>query len=190
MTSFTFVRYKRATRLEPGGNAVLHLLRCLTAILTLGLGLSAHASPLPQPDGPVLLRVSGPIAQTNDGDAAAFDLDMLRALETETIRTSTIWTDGLQEFTGVPLRVLADTLGIEASMLRARAINDYAVDIPIEDAQAGHALIAFARNGKPMTVRDKGPLWVIYPYDSDPRFQAEVYYARSIWQLDRIEVVE
>lgn len=40
-----------------------------------------------------------------------------------------------------------------------------------------------------MSVRDKGPLWVIYPYDSDPALQSEVTYARSIWQLVRIEAV-
>jgi hypothetical protein len=40
-----------------------------------------------------------------------------------------------------------------------------------------------------MSVRDKGPLWVIYPYDSDD-YRSEVIYSRSIWQLDRLEVVQ
>ena len=50
------------------------------------------------------------------------------------------------------------------------------------------ALLAFERNGKPMSVREKGPLWIVYPYDSDAKFQSEVYYSRSIWQLDRLAV--
>ena len=40
-----------------------------------------------------------------------------------------------------------------------------------------------------MTLRDKGPLWLVYPYDADTAYQSEVIYARSVWQLDRIEVL-
>jgi hypothetical protein len=42
---------------------------------------------------------------------------------------------------------------------------------------------------RPMSVREKGPLWVIYPFDDVPEYQNETIYSRSIWQLDRIEVV-
>lgn len=166
-------------------------IRILMAIFATALiyTTAASAQDLPVPEGPVLLRVSGEIAVTNDGDSAIFDLAMLRDLDTRTIRTSTIWTDGVQDFTGVPLHAVIERLGISSGSLRARAINDYAVDIPLEDAQLDHALIAFERGGKPMSVRDKGPLWIIYPFDENPDFQAEVYYTRSIWQLDRIEVL-
>jgi hypothetical protein len=40
-----------------------------------------------------------------------------------------------------------------------------------------------------MSVRDKGPLWVIYPYDAVPEYKSERIYARSIWQLVSIEVL-
>ena len=40
-----------------------------------------------------------------------------------------------------------------------------------------------------MTVRDKGPFWIIYPFDSNPDYQSEVIYSRSIWQLNRLEVL-
>jgi hypothetical protein len=39
-----------------------------------------------------------------------------------------------------------------------------------------------------MTVRDKGPLWIVYPYDAKPEYRQELIYSRSIWQLDHIEV--
>jgi len=39
-------------------------------------------------------------------------------------------------------------------------------------------------------LREKGPLWVIYPYDSDAKFRTEVIYSRSIWQLDRLAIVQ
>jgi hypothetical protein len=39
-----------------------------------------------------------------------------------------------------------------------------------------------------MSLREKGPLWIIYPFDSSPEYQTELTYSRSIWQLNRIEV--
>ena len=45
-------------------------------------------------------------------------------------------------------------------------------------------------NGEIMSLRDKGPLWVIYPYDQNAAYRSEVTYSRSIWQLDRIEVTQ
>ena len=41
-----------------------------------------------------------------------------------------------------------------------------------------------------MPVRDKGPFFVIYPYDSKPELKSQVYYARSVWQVKRLEVQE
>ena len=49
-------------------------------------------------------------------------------------------------------------------------------------------LIAFAQNGRPMPVRERGPLWVIYPLDSYSELQNPVFHARMIWQLRRIVV--
>ncbi len=45
-------------------------------------------------------------------------------------------------------------------------------------------------NGETMPVRRKGPLWIVYPYDSDEAYRSEAIYSRSIWQLDRIEVTD
>jgi len=112
------------------------------------------------------------------------DLDQLPR---EVVRTRTIWTEGLVEFEGVSLATLVAELGLTAEELSFVALNDYAVTIPLSDAVEGGPIIADRMNGEPMSVRDKGPLWVIYPFDSNPDYQAEKYYARSIWQLHRIE---
>jgi hypothetical protein len=39
-----------------------------------------------------------------------------------------------------------------------------------------------------MAVRDKGPLFIIYPYDSDPQLQNQTYYTRSAWQVAKLIV--
>lgn len=135
-------------------------------------------------EGEVLLTV------THGESVIEYDQDGLDRLGTVTVETSTIWTDGVSSFTGVPLRNLAETLEVTEGVFLASAINDYTVEIPMSDAVEGGAVIAFLKDGEPMSVRDKGPLWVVYPYDDNPDYQSEVTYSRSIWQLDRIETSE
>ena len=151
----------------------------LAALLALCAGKAVLAE-----DGPVLLTVTGL------GDPVTFDLAGLEALEQETFETTTIWTEGVQTFTGVPLAAMMAELGIEDGTLEAMAINDYAVEIPVSDAVEGGPIVAYLLNGEEMSVRDKGPLWIVYPYDANPDYQSEVTYSRSIWQLDRIAVSE
>jgi hypothetical protein len=35
-------------------------------------------------------------------------------------------------------------------------------------------------------VRDKGPLFIVYPYDSKPELKSQTYYGRSAWQLAKL----
>lgn len=132
--------------------------------------------------GTIVLSVDGP-----DGHKY-FDMGMLQEMPSVTIETETIWTDGEQVFTGVSLQELARHLGIEHGAFEAVATNAYSVEIPMTDAVEGGALIAYERNGLAMTVRDKGPLWIVYPYDHNPRYRSEETYSRSIWQLEKLIV--
>jgi hypothetical protein len=150
------------------------------------LGTVGHAGTLAMPTGQVLLTIQGDIVAKNQGDAAAFDREMLLAMPQITFRTRTIWTDGVQEFSGVPLAAIASKVGAKGTVLRAMAVNDYAVDIPIEALEEETPIVALTMNGAAMTVRDKGPLWIVYPYDASPDYQNEVVYSRSIWQLVRL----
>lgn len=164
------------------------LSRSLRALaVALALVSPALAEDLPAPQGDVILTVSGNIAVTNADGKALFDDKMLAALGTVDIETTTIWTEGRHRFTGVPLKALTDRLGITEGRLMMTAINDYLIEIPVSDAVEGGPILAFAMDGEVMSVRDKGPLWLLYPFDDNPTYQSEVYYSRSIWQLDRIE---
>ena len=46
------------------------------------------------------------------------------------------------------------------------ALNDYASEIPVEDFSKYKVILALKRNGEYMPVRDKGPLFIVYPYDA------------------------
>jgi hypothetical protein len=162
----------------------------ITALLLLTLlcgATTAFADGLAQPKGKVILTVTGDLAISNGDHSASFDAEMLQDLGTTSFDTSTIWTEGVSEFSGVNLATLLHLLGISSGNLAMVAVNDYSVNVPVADAVANGPIIAFAVNGKPMSLRDKGPLWLVYPYDLNKDYQSETIYARSIWQLVRID---
>lgn len=150
----------------------------------------AFSADLGTPQGEIVLTVTGSIESTNQGDAAVFDLEMLEALPSETYKTTTIWTDDVQVLTGVPLFDFLESIGAEGSYITATAVNDYAIDIPINEMKSSRALMAYHNFGEPMSLRDKGPLWIVFPFDEGPEYQTEINYSRSIWQLSKIEVVK
>lgn len=117
-----------------------------------------------------------------------FDRAALEALPVAEFETTTIWTEGPQKFRGVRMRVLLDQYGVTSGMLQLTAVNDYAIEIDAGSFRADGAILAYDRNGEAMTLRTKGPLWLVYPYDSSPDFRSELIYSNSIWQLDRIRV--
>lgn len=149
--------------------------------------LTALATDFKTPQGDVLLTIT---YGGNDGQTIELDFAGLEALGLTTIETSTIWTEGTQVFEGVELDTLINALEISSGTIRAVALNDYTVEIPVSDAIEGGPILAIKRNSVPMSVRDKGPVWVIYPYDASAKYRTEVIYSRSIWQLARIEFME
>ena len=159
-----------------------------TEVLALVLGLAIAPSPL-QAASDTILTVTGDFDQDGTEDEARFSRDDLAKLGETSFTTSTIWTEGPQAFTGVWLSKLVESLKIEQGQLKVVALNDYSVEIPVSEIVEGGALLAYARNGKDMAVRDKGPLWIVYPYDSSDNFRNEVIYSRSIWQVARMVAV-
>ena len=113
-------------------------------------------------------------------------LEDIKAFTPVVFETETIWTHGVQSFEGVRLKDLLDSINISSGQLRAIAVNDYAVDIPVADAVSDGPIIAYKQNGSEMSRRRKGPLWIVYPYDDKKSYQTETVYSRSIWQLDRL----
>lgn len=43
-------------------------------------------------------------------------------------------------------------------------------------------------NDQPMPVREKGPLFLVYPFDSKAELQAATFYNRSAWQLRALQI--
>ena len=157
------------------------------ALLALGAARATSAA-LPAPTGPVVLTLTGRVSNRNAGDAAAFDMAMLEALPQREIVAPTPWYDEPRRFAGPLLRDVLAAAGATGTTLRASALNNYRVEIPFDDAVRHDVVLARLLDGKPMSVREKGPLFVMYPFDRKPELRNAVYYSRCIWQLRAIEV--
>lgn len=130
------------------------------------------------PRGPVVLTVG----------KATFDMAMLERMKQRSIRTATPWYDNAREFTGPLLRDVLAAAGVPAvGSARFTALNDYRVEIPLDDARRHDVILARLIDGKPIGVREKGPLFVMYPFDEHPELRTTVHFSRCIWQLKSIE---
>lgn len=118
-------------------------------------------------------------------EISAKDLDALPEIE---IATTTIWTEGVQTFTGPSLQSLLSSVGVAGGHLSLTALNGYFVEMEYSELTPDAPILARARNGALLSIRDKGPIWLVYPYDSDRMWQTETIFSRSIWQLTEIDV--
>ncbi len=155
------------------------------------LAFSAFAAPdnaLAPPTGKTVLNVSGKIAVKNHSERAAFDMAMLEALPQHSFTTRTPWFDKPVKFTGPLLADVMAAVKASGTTISAVAINDYKISIPVADTLKYEVIVARLIDGKPMPVREKGPLFVVYPFDSAAELRTSTFYERSIWQLKALDI--
>jgi len=161
----------------------------VSAFLAFSLGAPAMAE-LATPAGEVILTIDGAITETNSPEGATFDMEMLQALPTSGFDTSSTWTVGSNRYDGVPLRALLDAVGATGGTITATALNNYSVQIPIEVIEDSVPIVAYHIDGETFSRRDKGPLWIVFPYDAGDAYQTEQVYGWSIWQLAKLTIQE
>ena len=128
---------------------------------------------------------------TVQGAERAVDLtrDDFAALPAQDVTTDTPWTEGTPVWSGPLLRDVYALAGIgEDDMVTVTALNDYAVTMPAADAFRIDNILAASRDGAALSVRDKGPFFIIYPFAADDGLRNEEIYSRSVWQVRRIEL--
>jgi hypothetical protein len=159
------------------------------------LALSAIAAPafsgpaaLPAPQGAPILIVTGAITRTNADGGAAFDAVQIAALPMKSITTATPWYDTPRTFEGPLLRDVLLAVGASGRTLHVEALNDYAADLPFADVLTYDVVIADRIDGQPIPVRERGPLFIMYPFDQAPQLKSEEYYQRAVWQVKSIAV--
>lgn len=161
-------------------------------LATLLLGIChpvLHAQPLcPPPAARAVL-----VLHTASGPATACDLQALDGLPQKTIETrlpDTLGMAGLNRWSGVALSHIARRLGAgPQAEIQLIALNNYAVSVPMSDLSRFDPVLASRRNGETISVRDKGPLILIYPFDQHRgELDAQEYLHRSIWQVHEIRI--
>ena len=163
-------------------------MRLIIMLLSVVISTQVWAGTLPKPEGKVLLTLTGNIANTNADGKAVFDTASLEKLGMISFQTSSPWYNGRTTFTGISLQKLMDYVGAKGTVVKVTALNDYTSVIPLSDFKKYNVILALKINGEYMRVRDKGPLFIVYPYDSAPELNNQVFYSRSAWQVSRMSI--
>lgn len=156
----------------------------IVASFLASLSIFAQATPEPYPQDRVAL-----VLHLRNGDSRTFTLQQLQRLPQSSI--SQRGPQGTeQRWTGVSLGTLLDHAfgGRLGRTLRVEALNQYSVVIPTEDIQRYQPLVAYLQDGQFMSIRDYGPLQLLYPFDDHPELHQQAFYNRAVWQLSEIHV--
>ncbi|WP_312765665.1 molybdopterin-dependent oxidoreductase [Enterobacter soli] len=163
-------------------------MRLIVMLLSLVVGTQVWAGELTKPTGKVLLTLSGKIENTNENGKAVFDIATLEKLGVVSFQTTSPWYNRRTTFTGISMQKLMDYVGAKGTVVKVTALNDYTTVIPLSDFKNYNVILAFKINGEYMRVRDKGPFFIVYPYDSLPELNNQIYYSRSAWQVSRMSI--
>ena len=170
---------------------LLTKLRCLSrlaamAVKGLVLGAALTALPAAQAADRPILHLEG----ADSGKAVDLSLADLQALGPVRFDTSTPWTDGVVTFEGVPLAQVLELVRSGETILQATALNDYVIDMPVDEVLGFEPILAWSQDGALMSVRQRGPLWLVFDFDRFPETQNEVFLSRSIWQLKTLRLLD
>jgi hypothetical protein len=144
--------------------------------------------PVPAPSGEIILIITGDIANTNDGSNLVFDMETLESLRLVRYTVADPWQQTDVTYTGILLSDLLAVAGAGsgATAVNVIALNDYAAEIPISEAEEWPILLATRADGDYIDVDNTGPTRIIFPYDS----YSDLSAARnmSVWNVASIEI--
>lgn len=159
--------------------------------LALGMGVAAIPDgratfAAAEPRSEVILTIDGAIGAP--ATPARYDVERLLGLGRSSLRTRTPFTEGESDFEGVLGRAVMQAVQARGTRAMAFARNDYSVEIPLSDFRDWDVLLATHMDGRRLQLRDKGPLWVVYPWSRHPELDNRVTRQKSIWQLYRLSI--
>ncbi|MBA3324050.1 MAG: hypothetical protein H0T41_01795 [Rhodobacteraceae bacterium] len=174
--------------------------RALLLALALALGAGAvHAG------GPVLLTVTGAVENANRGAvdpahdklfvsnhvafdrAMEFDADTLAALPQATVRADFPKDGRIVSFTGPLLADVLAAAGATGATVTIQAMDGYAVEVASAAMTEKGAVVALARDGKPLGIGGFGPTQIVFPR-ADRADLAEMNDDWWAWQVYHIRV--
>ncbi|MDK2126486.1 molybdopterin-dependent oxidoreductase [Parachitinimonas caeni] len=142
------------------------------------------------------LIVTGQIDKADPGcepaPCARFDEARLGALPQQSLTVDIpVWLAGKQQFSGPTMLSVLDAVGARGKHVEFVALNRYKVTIPSSDFADMPVILARRQNGKLLSIRQRGPLWLMYPFaERTPISTAiEPIRQKSIWQVVQVRVL-
>jgi hypothetical protein len=158
---------------------------------TVGQAALKKGDSIPVPKDDVILTVTG-LTETRNVEAdKSIQMD-LKTLESIGLVEYTV-TDPFERkeitYRGVLMSDLLDVMQVSstAKTLHMVALNDYSIDVPLEDMRKYPVIFALQADGEYMPVSTRGPAMLVYPYD-DFTFDQSIYNDYWIWQIASIDV--
>lgn len=126
-----------------------------------------------------------------DKREVTLDEAALAALPQVEFETATPWTVGVHRYRGPTLvSVLAAQGAAGASVLDVVALNGYRQRVDLSLFAKVPLTLVRHQDGKPLTRRNKGPLWLLLPLSAHPEMDVSAIHNNMVWQTIRIEVVK
>ena len=184
------LRKPDAERRRTGREYLVPLAALYAVLLMVVAGLVVVSIPPQEIELPAPAVQAGKILLTveSGGRSMPFDMRALQALPQHTHKVHTPWYQRPVSFQGPLLRDVLAAADASGTRITAVAVNDFTAEIPVSDVAEYDVILALRMDGKPLAARDKGPLFMIYPYDSLPAEQRGRYFDISVWQLDVLRV--
>jgi hypothetical protein len=130
-------------------------------------------------------------ALNNSGCDNAVQLNdqKLLALPQQQFVTHHSWSKDAETFSGPLLQDVLNTACSNAQLIKLTALNDYAIDMDFAKVKKYQPIIALSVNGKRLSIREKGPLWLMLPLDKHEIRDGSLD-GIMIWQLADIEILK
>lgn len=142
------------------------------------------AIPLPAES---VLVLRGSISGTNEGDMLRLGVETLDQLGLHQVQVFEPWLKEDVGFQGVWLADLLDVAGVagSASGIHFVALDDYSVDLSMEEVDAGGILLATrTADGEPLPIDQGGPTRIVFLDGVAAGVNADLW----IWSLKEISV--
>lgn len=130
------------------------------------------------------------IANSGCDNAIQLNDDKLSALPQQEFVTHHSWSDKAESFKGPLLSDVLNTTCSNTKKIKLTALNDYAVDMDFSKLEKYQPIVAMSVNGKRLSIREKGPLWIMVPLDKYKDIEERSMDGIMIWQLSDIKILK
>ncbi|WP_278802227.1 hypothetical protein [Marinobacter nauticus] len=126
---------------------------------------------------------------SSKSETLVLDRTELESFPQTTLFTTSPYYDGEAQFSGPTLARVLETFGItHQTEITLTALNNYKVTGSLSELLSVDAIVATRRNSSTMSVRERGPFWIILPLSQRPELDTEDFHRFMVWQLSGIEL--